>query len=98
MVAPGAVVSDLDALRAAGAGSDERAIDVEDGLLEELGGLLLPDLDACQIEGVLEDLDVLSREAPAEIARAGGVGDAVGAEGVQEDEVIAPQFDVVEAG
>ncbi len=98
MIPPGAVVSDVDALLAAGAGGDERAVDVEDRLLEELGGLLLPDPDARLIEDVLEDLDVLGGEAAAEVAGGGGVGDAVGAEGIQEDEVGAPQFDVVEAG
>src|SRR5512144_78926 len=98
MVAPGAVVSDVDAVLAAGPGGDERAIDVEDGLLEELGGLLLPDLDPCLIEDVLEGLDVVGGEAPTEVARGGGVGDAVGAEGVKGDEVVASQLDVVEAG
>ena len=98
VIAPGAVVGDVDALLAAGAGGDERAVDVEDGLVEEAGGLLLPELDPRLIEDVLEGLDVLGREATAEVAGGGGVGDAVGAEGVEEDDIIASQFDVVEAG
>src|SRR5262245_23689175 len=44
MIAPGAVVGDVDAPLAAGAGGDERAVDVEDGLVEEVGRLLSPDL------------------------------------------------------
>ena len=50
------------------------------------------------IEDVLEGLDVVGGEAAAEVAGGGGVGDAVGAEGVEEDDVVASQFDVVEAG
>ena len=50
------------------------------------------------VEDVLEGLDVVGGEAAAEVAGGGGVGDAVGAEGVEEDLVVAAQFDVVEAG
>ena len=56
-----------------------------------------PDLEPNLIEDVLEGFNVVESEAPAEIARGGGVGDAVGAEGVEEDDVVAAQFDVVEA-
>src|SRR5512135_3185072 len=97
MVTPGAVIGDVDALLAAGPGGDQRTVDVEHGLVEELGWLLSPELEPGLIEDVLEDLDVLGREAPAEVARGGGVGDAVGAEGIEEDDVVASQFDVVEA-
>jgi len=41
---------------------------------------------------------VVGTEAPAEVACGGRVGDAVGADGVEEDDVVASQFDVVEAG
>ena len=98
MITPGAVVGDVDALLAARAGGDEGAVDVDDGLVEEVGRLLFPDLDAGLIEDVLEGLDVVGGEASAEVAGGGGVGDAVGAEGVEEDDVVASQFDVVEAG
>jgi hypothetical protein len=37
-------------------------------------------------------------EASAEVARGGGVGDAVGAQGVEEDEIVASQLDIVETG
>ena len=98
VVAPGAVVGDVDALLAARAGGDQRAVDVEDGLVEELRRLLTPDLQPGLIEDVLEGLDVLGGEAAAEVAGGGGVGDAVGAQGIEEDVVVASQFDVVEAG
>ena len=98
VITPGAVVGDVDALLAAGAGGDEGAVDVDDGLVEEVGRLLFPDLDPGLIEDVLEGLDVVGSEASAEVAGGGGVGDAVGAEGVEEDDVVASQLDVVEAG
>ena len=98
VIAPGAVVGDVHALLAAGAGGDQGAVDVDDGLVEEVGRLLVPDLDPGLIEDVLEDLDVVGGEAAAEVAGGGGVGDAVGAQGVEEDVVVASQFDVFEAG
>src|SRR5262249_52417872 len=85
VVAPGAVVGDVNALLAARAGGDQRAVDVEHGLIEELGRLLVPELDPGSIEDILKDLDILSREATAEVARSGGIGDAIGAEGIEED-------------
>ena len=78
MITPGAVVGDVDALLAARAGGHEGAVDVDDGLVEELGRLLAPELEPGLIEGVLQDLDVLRGEATAEVAGGGGVGDAVG--------------------
>src|SRR6202022_354872 len=90
----GAVVGDIDPLLGARAGGDEGAVDVEEGLVEEVGRLLLPDLESGLIEDVLEGLDVVGREASAEVARGGGVGNAVGTERVEEDDVITWQFDV----
>ena len=98
MISPGAIVRDVHPLLAARAGGDECAVDVEEGFVEEVRRLLLPDLEPGLIEDILEGLDVVSSEAAAEVARGGGVGDAVGAQGVQEDDVVAPQFDIVEAG
>jgi hypothetical protein len=37
-------------------------------------------------------------EAAAEVAGGGRVGDAAGAQGVEEDLVVAPQLDVLQAG
>jgi ABC-type methionine transport system permease subunit len=85
MISPGAIVSDVHPLLAAGAGGDECAVDVEDGFVEEVGRLLLPDLEPGLIEDILKALDVVGGEAAAEVAGGGGVGDAVGPEGVKED-------------
>ncbi len=98
MIAPGTVIGDVDALFTTGAGGDQRAVGIEDGLVEEVGRLLAPEFEPSLIEDVLEGFDVVGGEAAAEVARGGGVGDAVGAQGVEEDEVVASLFDVVEAG
>jgi uncharacterized protein YuzB (UPF0349 family) len=50
------------------------------------------------VEEILEGPDVGLGEASAEVAGGGRVGDAAGAQGVEEDLVVAPQFDVLEAG
>ena len=98
MISPGAIVSDVHPLLGARAGGDQGAIGVEDRLVKVRRGLFAPDLDPGLIEDILEGLDVVGGEAAAEVARGGGVGDAVGAEGVEEDNVVASQLDVVETG
>ena len=44
MITPGAVVGDVDALLAFGVGADESAVNVEDRIRKEGGGLLVPRL------------------------------------------------------
>jgi len=43
-------------------------------------------------------MHVLRREAPAEIAGRGRIGNAAGTQGVEEDLVVAAQFDVLQTG
>ena len=52
MIAPGAVVGDVDALLALGVGGDEGAIDVDDRLAEEVGGLLGVDPQPGGVDGL----------------------------------------------
>src|SRR5207248_6936445 len=63
----GTVIGDADTLLASGTRGDEGAVGVENGLVEEVGRLLFPDLDPGLIEDVLEDLDVVGLEAAAEV-------------------------------
>ena len=79
-------------------GVDQRAVQVDAGLGEERGGLPGPDLAADVVEDVEQRVDVLGLEAAAEVAGRGRVGNAAGAEGVEEDFVVAAQFDVLQAG
>ena len=97
MITPGAVISDVDALLAHSAAGSERAIGVDEGFVEEVVGLLLPDPQSGLVEGLHEPLDVGLGEAAAEVPGGGGVGDASGAEGVEVDLVIASDFEVLDA-
>ena len=94
MVAPGAVIGDVDALFAFGVGLDERAVDVEDRLVKEVRRLLGPDSQPSLVDGVHQVHDVGVAEAAAEVTGGRGVGDALGAQGIEIDLVVASQFDV----
>jgi hypothetical protein len=63
---------------------------------EKVRGLVGPDFQAGVIADVLEGVDVLGAKAPAEIAGRGGVGNAAGSQGVQEDFILAAEFDVLQ--
>jgi hypothetical protein len=41
---------------------------------------------------------MLGLETPAEVSGGGRIGDAAGAQGIEEDLVVATQFDVFQAG
>ena len=73
------------------------AVGVEESFLEELIGLLGPDAEAGTIDGVHQSLDVGRHEAPAEITFGGGIGNSLGAQGVEIDLVVATQFKMFEA-
>ena len=65
--------------------------------VEELGRLLGPDPQPRLIDGVHQGQDVGLGEAAAEVPCGGGVGDALGAQGVEIDLVVASQFEVLDA-
>src|SRR5271157_2343121 len=94
MVAPGAVVADVDALLALGVSLDEGAVSVQNRKVEELRRLLGPDTLASLVDGVCQIHDVGLTKAAAEVAGGRGIGDALGAQGIEIDFVVAPQFDV----
>ena len=50
------------------------------------------------VDDVDEGVDVRGREAAAEVAGRGGIGNAASAEGVEEVLVVAAQFDVLQTG
>ena len=61
MIAPNAVVGDVDTLLALGIGRDEGAIHIQDRSVEERGGLLSPDAEADPIDDVHQDLQKPAR-------------------------------------
>src|SRR5436853_5000159 len=79
------------------AAGGQGAIGVEERLVEELGGLLLPDPEPGLVEGVHQPLDIGLGEAAAEVPGGGGIGDACGPEGVEVDLVVASDFEVLDA-
>jgi len=89
VIPPGAVVGDADACFVLSAGGDQGTVRVEDGAVEEGVRLLPPDADANIVVDVLQRVDVIAVEASAEIACRGGIGDALGAEGIEEADIVA---------
>ena len=56
-----------------------------------------PNADAHVVIDILECVDGIFAEASTEIAGGGGIGNALGAEGVEEVDIVAAQLDVLEA-
>jgi len=98
MVAPGPLVRDVHPRLALARRHHQRAVHVDRGAVEELRGLAGPDVQAGLVDRLQEAADVRLAEAAAEIAGRGRVGDALRAQGVEEDLVVATQFDVFQAG
>ena len=75
----------------------ERPVGVDEGLVEEVVGLLLPGPQPGLVEGVHQLLDIGLGEAAAEVPGGGRVGDASGPEGVEVDLVVAADLEVLQA-
>ena len=73
----------------------DAAIGLQDGFLEELGGLLGPDPQPRFIDGVHQGEDVGPGVAAAEVAGGGRVGDSSRPEGIEEGVVVAAQLEDV---
>ena len=96
MIPAGAVVGEADARLVLSAGGHQGTVRVEDGAVEEGVWLLPPDADANVVVDVLQRVDVSAVEASAEIACRGGIGNALGVEGVEEVDIVAAQLHVLE--
>src|SRR5271170_3792102 len=97
MVTPNAFVGDIHPLFARPGGLGESAVEIDDGAVEEVIGLLRPDAGTSVVGGADQRLDVARREAPAEVACRRWVGDAGCAQGIQKVLVVAAQLDVLQA-
>ena len=98
MVTPDAVVGDVHPVLAPAGGLGQGAVEVDGGAGKEVVGLLGPDAPPRVVEGVDQRFDVAVREASAEVAGRGRVGDATGAQGIQKVLVVTAQFDVLQTG
>ena len=97
VVPPHPLVRDIHPLLAPAVGGGEGAVGVDEGLLEEVGGLLLPGPQPGLVEDVHQLTDVALGEPAAEVPGGGRVGDAFGPEGVEVDLVVAPHLQVFQA-
>jgi hypothetical protein len=96
MITPGVVVGDVHASFALAVRARQGAVGINASLVEKIVGLLLPEFHACVIENVLEEVDFVGVETSAIIAGGGGIGNALGAEGIEKGGVVTAQFDVLE--
>jgi len=76
--------------------ADESSVDVDDRFCEEGRGLLCPDSCSRQINSVHQIDYIGFGKAPTEVPFGGWVGEALGAQGIEIDLVIASQFDVLD--
>src|SRR6516165_2179057 len=97
MVAPDAFMVDVDALLALGVCRHHRAISLDDCMLEEVGGLLLPDPEPYDIDKIHEDPDVGHREAAAEVTCRSGIRDPRGTQSIEIDFVVTAKLEVFNA-
>ena len=97
MVAPGPIVGDVHPLLAPGVRGGERPVGVDERLVEEGVGLLLPGPEPGLVEDLHQPLDITFGEPAAEVPGGGRVGDAFGPEGIQVDLVVAADLDVLDA-
>ena len=97
VITPRPVVGDVHPLLALAGGLDQEAVHVQEGLLEEGRGLVRPDLQTRVVDDVEEDLNAVRGKAATEVSRRGGVGEAAGTQGVQQDLIVAQEFEVLQA-
>jgi len=98
VVAPDAIVGQVHALLALPGRPHQGAIGLDEGVLQEGVGLLLPDLDPLLVDNALQRVDVGGVEAAQEIPGGGGIGDALGTQDIEIGFVVAEQLQVLQAG
>src|ERR1700722_19502460 len=98
MVAPDAIVRQIHAFLAGAPSAGDRTIGLDNGVLKESCGLLLPDEQAFVVDDLHQGCDALGLETPEKIASGGGVRDTLGAQGVQKVLIVAEQFEVRQGG
>jgi hypothetical protein len=97
VIAPGAIVGQVHPLLVLGIGRHEGAVHVDLRQREERGRLVRPSHAAGVIEEVLERGNALGGEAAAEVPCGGRVGEATGAESIEEVGVVAAEFEILQA-
>jgi hypothetical protein len=76
----------------------QSAVEVDGGAVEEVVGLFGPDALTRDIDGVDQRLDIGALEAATEVAGRGRIGNAAGAQRIEEVRAVAAQLDVLQTG
>ena len=95
VVSPDPVIGQINALLARGVGPDDRAIGIDDRLLEERFGLLAPDPEPSLVNGVHQLQDIAHPEPPAEISGGRGIRNPLGTQGIEVDLIVTQQLEVL---
>ncbi len=90
MVSPLSLVVDVDALLALTSRLDHRAVGLNDGFVEKLVRLLLPDFLSCLIEDVHQTMNGTAVEAAAEVSSGRWVGNTLRPQRIEVVLVVAP--------
>jgi hypothetical protein len=96
VVPPHPVVGDVHARLAGARGFGQRAVGVDERLVEERGRLLAPDAHARRVDRRLQRLNRRAIEAATEIARRRRVRNPLRAQGVEIALVLTAQLDVLQ--
>lgn len=97
MVAPDALVRQPHPLLALAVGRHQRTVDVDtSGALRQRCRLLAPQRHSRVVDRMGQPIDIVRREATAEVASGGRIGDGFDAQGIEEHLVVAPQLDVLQ--
>ena len=97
MVTPDAFVTEGGFCFAASLGADDGAVAIDEGFFKKvfvLPAVPFPDALPTVVDDVHELMNVLLLKSPQEVAAGGGIGYALGSEGVEIGCVVAQQLDV----
>src|SRR5208282_1573269 len=98
VIAPSAVVSNVHASLALARRFNEKAIHVQNCLLEEGRWLAAPHFDPRGVDNVQQRLNAIGRKPPTEISGRRWIGEATGPQGIEQDFIVAEQFQVLQTG
>ena len=96
VITPLPVVGDVPAGLALAGRDGQRAVPVEERLVEELWRLPLPDVEPRPVDRIPQLPHAATAEPPTEISRRGRIGNRVGSEDVEEGLVVPPPLDVLQ--
>ena len=98
MIPPRSLVRDVHSLFTFSGGSDQSAVQINQGFLEKLGRLPAPDVQPRFINGILQVDQIARPKASTEIPSGGRIGNRFGPQRIEVGFVLTKQFEVFETG